>query len=100
MNIQIDYSFSIDEFLEMVKSIGWKTYSKKQVEKAKKNTMYMVKTAVDGKLTGIGRVIGDYSIVCILTGICVEPKFQGKGRLCQGKVCNFLKFKKAVSLPF
>ena len=36
MNIQIDYSFSIDEFLEMVKSIGWKTYSKKQVEKAKK----------------------------------------------------------------
>ena len=28
MNIQLDYSITIDEFLEMVKSVGWKTYSK------------------------------------------------------------------------
>ena len=79
MNIQIDYSFSIDEFLEMVESVGWKTYSKLQVEKALKNTMYMVKATVDGKLAGIGRVVGDYSIVCILTDICVKPEFQGHG---------------------
>ena len=79
MNIQLDYSFSINEFLEMVKSVGWKTDSKLQVEKALKNTMYMVKATVDGKLAGIGRVVGDYSIVCILTDICVKPEFQGHG---------------------
>lgn len=79
MNIQLDYSFSINEFLEMVKSVGWKTYSKSQVEKALKNTMYMVKATVDGKLAGIGRVVGDYSIVCVLTDICVKPEFQGHG---------------------
>ena len=79
MNIHLDYSFSTNEFLEMVKSVGWKTYSKLQVEKALKNTMYMVKATVDGKLAGIGRVVGDYSIVCILTDICVKPKFQGHG---------------------
>lgn len=79
MNIELDYSFSINEFLEMVKSVGWKTYSKLQVEKALKNTMYMVKATVDGKLAGIGRVVGDYSIVCILTDICVKPEFQGHG---------------------
>ena len=79
MNIQLDYSFSINEFLEMVKSVGWKTYSKLQVEKALKNTMYMVKATVDGKLAGIGRVVGDYSIVCILTDICVKPEFQRQG---------------------
>ena len=79
MNIQLDYSFSINEFLEMVKSVGWNTYSKLQVEKALKNTMYMVKATVDGKLAGIGRVVGDYSIVCILTDICVKPEFQGRG---------------------
>ena len=77
MNIHLDYSFSTNEFLEMVKSVGWKTYSKLQVEKALKNTMYMVKATVDGKLAGIGRVVGDYSIVCILTDICVKPEFQG-----------------------
>ena len=54
MNIQLDYSITIDEFLEMVTSVGWKTYSKEQVEKALKNTMYMVKATVDGKLAGIG----------------------------------------------
>ena len=79
MNIQLDYSFSINEFLEMVESVGWKTYSELQVKKALKNTMYMVKATVDGKLAGIGRVVGDYSIVCILTDICVKPEFQGHG---------------------
>ena len=79
MNIQLDYSFSINEFLEMVESVGWKTYSELQVEKALKNTMYMVKATVDGKLAGIGRVVGDYSIVCVLTDICVKPEFQGHG---------------------
>lgn len=79
MNIQLDYSITIDEFLEMVKSVGWKTYSKGQVEKALKNTMYMVKATVDGKLAGIGRVVGDYSIVCILTDVCVKPEFQKQG---------------------
>ena len=79
MNIQLDYSFSINEFLEMIESVGWKTYTREQVEKAIKNTMYMVKATVDGKLAGIGRVVGDYSIVCVLTDICVKPEFQGHG---------------------
>lgn len=39
----------------------------------------MVKAMVDGKLAGIGRVIGDYSIMCCLPNICVKPEFQGKG---------------------
>ena len=78
MNIQLTYSISIDEFLEMVKSVGWKTYSKEQVEKALNHTMYMVKATVDGRLAGIGRVVGDYSIVCVLTDICVKPEYQSK----------------------
>lgn len=79
MNIELDYNITSDEFLEMVESVGWKTYSKEQIEKALKNTMYMVKATVNGKLAGIGRVVGDYSIVCILTDICVKPEFQGQG---------------------
>ncbi len=76
MNVKLEYSISVEEFLEMVESVGWKTYSKDQVEKALKNTMYMVKASIDGKLAGIGRVVGDYSIVCMLTDICVKPEFQ------------------------
>ncbi len=79
MNIEFDYSINIDEFLEMVESVGWKTYTKEQVGRALKNTMYMVKATVDGKLAGIGRVVGDKSIVCILSDICVKPEFQRIG---------------------
>ena len=79
IEIKLEYSITEDEFLEMVESVGWKTYTKEQVEKALQNTMYMVKATIDGKLAGIGRVVGDYSIVCMLSDICVKPEFQGQG---------------------
>ena len=79
MDIKIEYSISTDEFLEVVEAVGWKTYSKEQVDKALKNTMYMVKAMVNGKLAGIGRVVGDFSIVCMLSDICVKPEFQENG---------------------
>ena len=41
--------------------------------------MYVVKATVDGKLAGMGRVVGDYSIVCMLSDVCVKPEFQGLG---------------------
>ena len=79
MNIKIYHKMSNEEFLEVIQSVGFKTYSNEQVTKALENTMYMVKVEVDGKLAGIGRVVGDYSIVCCLSDICVKPEFQKKG---------------------
>lgn len=79
MDIKLEYTITEEEFLEVIESVGWKTYSKEQVTKALENTMYMVKATVNGKLAGIGRVVGDYSIVCMLSDICVKPEFQGLG---------------------
>ena len=79
MNIKIENSLSIDEFLEIVESVGWRLYSKEQVDKALKNSMYIIKVLVNDKLAGMGRVVGDYSIVCMLSDICVKPEYQGKG---------------------
>lgn len=74
MDVKLDYSITIDEFFEMVESVGWNTYSRQQLEKALQNTMYTVKATVNGELAGMGRVVGDYSIVCVLTDICVKPE--------------------------
>ena len=79
MKLKIEYNISLLEFLEMVESVGWKTYTETQVKKALDNTMYMIKVMVNDKLAGIGRVVGDNSIVCILSDICVKPEYQGKG---------------------
>lgn len=75
----LEENISIEEFLDVIESVGFKSYSKEQVAKALKNTMYMVKATVDGKTVGIGRVVGDFSIVCCLSDICVRPEYQGKG---------------------
>ena len=39
----------------------------------------MVKAIVDDKVVGIGRVVGDFSIVCCLSDICVRPEYQKQG---------------------
>lgn len=36
-------NINVEEFLDVIESVGFKTYSKEQVERALKNTMYMVK---------------------------------------------------------
>lgn len=78
-NYKIEHNITIEEFLEMVKSVGWKEYSEEQISKALKNTMYMVKVMDNDKVVGMGRVVGDYSIVCMLTDISVKPEYQKKG---------------------
>lgn len=52
MEIKLDYSLTVDEFIEVIKSVGWKTYSKQQVKKALENTMYAVSVKVDGDIAG------------------------------------------------
>ena len=51
--------------------------------------MYMVKISYNNEIVGMGRVVGDYSIVCMLTDICVKPKAQRKG--IGFKIVNELK---------
>lgn len=77
--IILEETITVNEFLDIIESVGFKTYSKGQVKKALENTMYMVKAMVDDKVVGIGRVVGDFSIVCCLSDICVRPEYQGRG---------------------
>ena len=78
-NVTLKEGIHVDDFLEIIESVGWKTYSRAQVEKALQNSMYTVAAVVDGQVVGMGRVAGDFSIVCCLTDICVKPEYQGKG---------------------
>lgn len=79
MNIELTNDISADEYFELVESVGWKKYGKEQMKRALKNTMFMVKAKVDGKLAGMGRIVGDFGIACMLTSICVKPEFQHMG---------------------
>ena len=77
--VMLEYNITVEEFLDVIEAVGFKTYSKEQVQKALKNTMYMVKAIINEETVGIGRVVGDDSSVCCLSDICVKPEYQGKG---------------------
>ena len=53
MEYKIEHSITVEEFIEMVESVGWKTYSTKHVKKALINTMYMVKISYNNEVVGI-----------------------------------------------
>lgn len=79
IEIKLEDNITISEFLEVIESVGFKTYSEDQIKKALQNTMYVIKAIVNGKLAGMGRVVGDNSIVCMLSDICVKPEYQKLG---------------------
>ena len=40
--VKLEYNITVEEFLDVIEAVGFKTYSKEQVQKAIKNTMYMI----------------------------------------------------------
>lgn len=79
MNIELNNNLTVQDYLDLRKSVKWKEISEKQISKALKNTMYQVKAVYNGKTIGIARLVGDYSFTGLLTGVIVVPEFQGKG---------------------
>ena len=59
--------------------LGWKFLDNKKVEKSIKNSMLKVSCIEDGKTVGIARVVGDGFTHGFLTGVIVDPNYQGKG---------------------
>ena len=57
MNIKFEYSITVDEFLEMIKSVGWKKYTKEQVDENITNILAEIDTVtsedVDNIISGI-----------------------------------------------
>lgn len=41
INIELECNIAINDFLEMLESVGWKTYTKSQVEKTLSNATYI-----------------------------------------------------------
>lgn len=79
MKIELDNNVTVDDCLDLRKSVDWKDVRAEQVAKGMKNTMYQVKAICDGKTVGMARLIGDYGFTALLTGVIVRPEYQGKG---------------------
>ena len=47
------------EFVNLTEAVGWGCPNLKQIETALKNTIYSISVEIDGKIIGMGRIVGD-----------------------------------------
>ncbi|MCR5214511.1 MAG: GNAT family N-acetyltransferase [Eubacterium sp.] len=70
---------SIAEYLELRKSVGWKQLTERQAQLALENCIYCLSAYDDGKLIGMGRIVGDGAVICYIQDLIVLPEYHGRG---------------------
>ncbi|MBQ9277198.1 MAG: GNAT family N-acetyltransferase [Lachnospiraceae bacterium] len=76
----IENEITVDEYLEIRAKVGWKRLSLNQAKKALDNCLFNAK-AVDeeGRMIGMGRIVGDGAVICYIQDLIVVPEAQKKG---------------------
>lgn len=67
------------EFVNLTEAVGWGCPNLKQIETALKNTIYSISVEIDGKIIGMGRIVGDGARIFYIQDVVVEPNYQGMG---------------------
>lgn len=76
----IKNDISVEEYLYIRKCVDWKQLGINQANQAIEKSLYFVKAVDDdGKLIGMGRIVGDGAVVCYIQDLVVIPEYQGKG---------------------
>lgn len=82
-----------DTFLALRKAGGLSSFSREAAVKGLPNSLFSVLLEEDGKIIGMGRVLGDGALVIHIVDIVVRPEHQGKGygRLIMQEIANFIE---------
>lgn len=75
----IDNKLKAADFIRLKVVAGFMDRPVKQVEAALKNGLLNVSAICDGKVVGMGRLVGDGAMYWYLQDIIVLPEYQGKG---------------------
>lgn len=90
----VENDISVEDYLALRKRVGWKRLSEKQAGTAIEKSIFFVK-AVDknGKIVGMGRLVGDGAVICYIQDLVVAPDFQGMGvgSLIIGRLIEYVK---------
>lgn len=69
----------VETYLYLRNKVNWKVLTRDQAVKALKNSLYIL-TAYDGDTpVGMGRIVGDGSVICYVQDLIIVPEHQGRG---------------------
>lgn len=85
------------EFVYLTEVVGWGSPNIKQIEIALKNTIYSISVEMNGKIIGMGRIIGDGARIFYIQDVVIHPDYQriGIGTQIMEKLLNYIE-----NLPF
>lgn len=75
----VEDKLDIDTYLNLRKAVNFKPLSRDQARRALDNSLYIITAFQDGKAVGMGRIVGDGSVICYVQDLIILPEVQGQG---------------------
>lgn len=69
---------TVDQYLAIRASVNWRELSVTQAQKALQHSLIVAGAYEDDQLVGMGRIVGDGSVICYVQDLIVRPEFQRK----------------------
>ena len=98
----IKYTYEVPSYpmwCELRNIAGWETYNKSTYKKVVANTLCFVLAKHNGKIIGMGRLLGDNVTSFYIQGIVVKKQYQHQG-IGTGIVTELLNYAKQNTLEF
>ena len=88
-----DNVLDLDTYLGLRASVGWKVLKDEQAVRAIKNSLFTVTAYIDEKPVGMGRIVGDGSVICYVQDLVVHPMYQklGVGGMLMNRLVDFVE---------
>ncbi|MDE6740653.1 MAG: GNAT family N-acetyltransferase [Lachnospiraceae bacterium] len=93
-----DNVLKAEDFIRLKVATGFIERPLQQVEMALKNGLFNVSAICDGKVVGMGRLVGDGAMYWYLQEIVVLPEYQGKG-IGKSIVNRLIEYIKSTAIP-
>jgi GNAT superfamily N-acetyltransferase len=68
-----------DMYLRLRDAVGWKKLTREQAKKALDNSLCTLCVTLAGQPIGMGRLVGDGSVICYIQDLIIHPHAQGMG---------------------
>lgn len=94
----VDNVLKAEDFIRLKMATGFIERPLQQVEAALKNGLFNVSAICDGKVVGMGRLVGDGAMYWYLQEIIVQPEYQGKG-IGKSIVNRLMEHIKSTAIP-